>query len=221
MEISRDQSLSRLKIRSKILEQKVSLLPVDVSSLQQLHKMHGESTDKNAESADVASHVIASDLLWVCVCVEEGVLGGFCCGVPKLCLPVRHLSFRSCFGYSFILQCLMQRVGCLTFPIPSSGTMYPLPHPPPPTFNFCWPCHVLCTPQWHQEAFDSICMKHWSVPYNYYVSRGVWGFCCSCWFSQAGCCGWQWRLCSDSAEKGAKGFLHHEANNSCLHTQLL
>ena len=63
MEISRDQSLSRLKIRSKILEQKVSLLPVDVSSLQQLHKMHGESTDKNAESADVASHVIASDLL--------------------------------------------------------------------------------------------------------------------------------------------------------------
>ena len=46
MRINGDQRLSRLKMGIKILEQKVSLLPVDVGLLQQVQKMHGESMCK-------------------------------------------------------------------------------------------------------------------------------------------------------------------------------
>ena len=50
-----DQRFSRLKMGSKILEQKVSPLPVDVGLLQQVHKMHGESMYKTiAKSTDMA-----------------------------------------------------------------------------------------------------------------------------------------------------------------------
>ena len=44
--INRDQRLSRLKMGSKILEQKVNALPVDFGLLQQVHKMHGKSMCK-------------------------------------------------------------------------------------------------------------------------------------------------------------------------------
>ena len=52
-----DQRLSYLKMGIKILEQKVNPLPVDVGSLQHVHKMR-LCAKKIAESANMASHVM-------------------------------------------------------------------------------------------------------------------------------------------------------------------
>ena len=58
-----NQHLSRLKMGSKILEQKVSALPVDVGLLQQVQKMHDESNVHKLLNQHMVSHVIVSDLL--------------------------------------------------------------------------------------------------------------------------------------------------------------
>ena len=52
------------QISSKMLEQKVNPLPVDVSLLQQLYKMHGKSMGQIFLNQQICQlHVIISDLL--------------------------------------------------------------------------------------------------------------------------------------------------------------
>ena len=46
MRLSGALGLNRLRIRHKILGQVSTLLPIDIDSLQQLDKMHGQSMDK-------------------------------------------------------------------------------------------------------------------------------------------------------------------------------
>ena len=52
---------SKVWVRYKILGQASTLLPLDIDSLQQLDKMHGQNM---ADSAYITSHMIMSYLLW-------------------------------------------------------------------------------------------------------------------------------------------------------------
>ena len=66
-------SLCRLKMGSKILEQKVT---VDVGLLQQVHKMHGESMYKK-KSSGVCESLLGSHLLIQHIlCREDRLFGG-------------------------------------------------------------------------------------------------------------------------------------------------
>ena len=60
MGLGRAQGLNRLRIRYKTLGQASTLLPIDIDSLQQLDKMHGQSMDKISLTLHIWHH------MWSC-----------------------------------------------------------------------------------------------------------------------------------------------------------